>query len=172
MPSAAAAEHSRLLHEVRANLDHTAVLILKAPPGKPYNGRKLWDVMLCLGLEWGDMDCFHWMNSSEVGDDSLFSVETSTPPGFFFPEELAAGTMKPADLVFLFSVPRSAAPLAVFDAMVRAMEYCRKRLGGQICDDAGNPANIREARAVIADIESQLRAAGFPPGADRTLRLF
>ncbi len=38
------------------------------------------DVMLCLGLTWGDMDCFHWDNVSGTGDDYHFSVETSTPP--------------------------------------------------------------------------------------------
>ncbi|HSU55623.1 MAG TPA: cell division protein ZipA C-terminal FtsZ-binding domain-containing protein [Candidatus Dormibacteraeota bacterium] len=44
--------------------------------------------MMALGLEWGDMDLFHWVNGSDNGDDSFFRVWTSTAPGYFLPEEI------------------------------------------------------------------------------------
>ncbi len=102
LPPAAAQQRANALFEIKRKFDQPAIIILKAPKGSTFDGRLLWDVMLCLGLKWGDMDCFHWQNNSTRGGDELFSVETSTPPGYFFPEALANGTMKPSDLVFIF----------------------------------------------------------------------
>lgn len=170
-PSEAAAR-SRLLADLRRRLDMTATLVLQAPRGKRFEGRTVWDVMLCLGLEWGDMDCFHWRNPAELGDDSFFSVETSTPPGYFLPEQVAAGRVQVEDLVFVFSVPRSARPLEVFDGMTRAVEYCQKRLGGTIADAEGKPVDVAKLRQQIEQVVGQLRAAGLEPGTHAALRLF
>lgn len=169
---AEAAARSRLLADLRRRLDMTATLVLKAPRGKRFEGRTVWDVMLCLGLEWGDMDCFHWRNLAELGDDSFFSVQTSTPPGYFLPEQVAAGRVQVEDLVFVFSVPRSARPLEVFDGMVKAIEYCRSRLEGTIADAEGKPVDVAKLRQQVEQIVEQLRAAGLEPGANATLRLF
>jgi cell division protein ZipA len=167
-----AAQRAKHLRELKAKLDRSAVIILKAPQGQRFEGKKIWDVMLCLGLKWGDMDCFHWVNPSDEGEDYLFSVETSTLPGYFLPEEIAADRVNVEDLVFVFSIPRSPAPLQVFDSMAKAVEYSQKRLGGQIVDEFGSPANLAEMRRQIMEVERQLRDAGFAPGKEGTLRLF
>jgi cell division protein ZipA len=172
LPPQEAAERSRALSKLREQLDMSAVLILQAPRGKRFDGKKIWDVMLCLGLEWGDMDCFHWRNESNLGDDAFFSVETTTEPGYFLPEDIAAGEVQVEDLVFVFSVPRSARPVEVFDAMTRAVEYCRKRLGGKIVDPDGDPLQPAELREQIEEVMRELRAAGFAPGVGATLQLF
>lgn len=172
LPPAEAAERSERLRDLKDRLDVGAVLFLRAPPGKRFDGRELWDVMLCLGLQWGDMDCFHWPNPSDVGDGYFFSVETTTPPGYFLPEEVAADRVHVDDLVFVFSVPRCARPVEVFDAMVRAVEYCQQRLGGTIADLDTDPADVAAAREQIVEIVRELKAAGFEPGAGGTLRLF
>lgn len=162
---AEAVKRSAQLLALRRECDVSAVIRLQAPRGKRFDGRLVWDVMLCLGLHWGDMDCFHWRNVSDVGDDYFFSVETSTAPGYFLPEKIAAGEVHVEDLVFVFSVPRSARPVEVFDAMQRAAEYCRKRLGGTIqVEGAG--------KEKIDSVVKRLEAAGFKPGADAALRLF
>jgi cell division protein ZipA len=167
-----AAQRSRFLRDIKPNLDMNAVLILEATQGKRFEGREIWDVMLCMGLQWGDMDCFHWRNESGIGDDYFFSVETSTAPGYFLPEEVAAGRVRVDDLVFVFSVPRSAKPIEVWEGMARAVEYCKSRLGGRILNHQGTPANIPALRARIVEVSNQLRSAGFEPGADQTLQLF
>ncbi|HEV7278830.1 MAG TPA: cell division protein ZipA C-terminal FtsZ-binding domain-containing protein [Pirellulaceae bacterium] len=172
LPPAEAAERSRLLVEVRSQLDMIALLRLEAPEGQPYDAKQVWDVMLCLGLEWGDMDCFHWLNASGVGDDSFFSVETTTPPGYFLPEDIAEGGVELDDLLFVYSVPRNARPVETFDAMLRAVEYCRNRLGGTIVDEEGDPVDAAALRDAIGQIADRLRSAGFEPGADATLQLF
>jgi cell division protein ZipA len=150
-----------------------ATAVLKAGDGKTFDGRAIWDAMLSLGLTWGDMDLFHWDNPSRsVGDDSFFSVSTNTAPGYFLPREIAAGRVHAVDLVFSFSIPRSADPEAVIDAMLAAAEYARRRLGGTLVDRDGarlDPAALR--REVRAKAE-RLRGAGVPPGASAALRLF
>ncbi|WP_394746750.1 cell division protein ZipA C-terminal FtsZ-binding domain-containing protein [Spongiimicrobium salis] len=117
-----------------------AIIVLKAD--KKFEGKEIWDVMMSLGLRWGDMDLFHWSNTDfEVGDDQFLSVWTSTEPGYFFPEEIAAGNVKTEDLIFGFSIPRSIAPQKVFKVMCEVTEYAQKRLGGQILDGNGNKLN-------------------------------
>lgn len=163
---------SETLKEVQREWNYPAVLVLEAPSGQKFSGKLIWDVMLCLGLRWGDMDCFHWENPSEMGDDHWFSVETSTPPGYFLPEEIAANRVQTTDLIFSFSVPRSASPIEVFEAMIEAAQYARKRLGGTICDGNGNPADLDALRNDIQSVESYLREIGTPCGSDAALRLF
>ena len=168
----AAAEAARGLAELKANCDRQAIVVLKAPPNSPFEGRKTWDAMMSLGLKWGDMDIFHWANDSDDGDDSFFRVWTSSPPGYFLPEEIAADRVYTADLVFGFSVPRSAAPQSVFSSMVKAAEYARQRLGGELLDRDGRAFDVGATQKEISAIEQQLNAAGFPPGSHNTLYIF
>lgn len=168
-----AEERSRLLSTLENRFGVDVTLCIQAPPGKTFDGREIWDVMLCLGLEWGDMDCFHWKNESGLGDDFFFSVWTTTPPGYFLPEEVASNKVHVSDLVFSFSLPRCIAPEQVFDSMYAAARYVQKRLGGVITDDAGNPIN--NVAPIKAEIESQTRELnelGFKPGSDAALHLF
>ncbi|WP_233198929.1 MULTISPECIES: cell division protein ZipA C-terminal FtsZ-binding domain-containing protein [Pirellulaceae] len=133
----------------------------------------MWDVMLYLGLTWGDMDCFHWINPTGIGDDYYFSVETSTPPGYFLPEEIAAGRLQTQDLAFLFSLPRAAAPSTIAERMRKAVEYVQSRLGGEIVymiDD--EEVDFDSAMQEIKRIEAELTEQGFPPGSEAALRFF
>jgi len=175
MPSAApeaAAQTAIRLAELKTACDRTAIIILRAPPGRKFEGRQIWDVMMSLGLNWGDMDLFHWVNASETGDDSFFSVWTSTSPGYFFPEEIAAGRVHTEDLVFGYSIPRCAAPRSVFSSMVSASQYAQQRLGGELLGGDGRAPDIRAVQAEIAAIEERLTAAGFQPGLASTLYIF
>jgi cell division protein ZipA len=160
------------LRDVHQRLDHTAGLLLAAPDGQRFDGRKVWDVLSSLGLEWGDMDCFHWKNEGGIGDDAFFSVSTSTSPGYFLPEDVIAGRVQVEDLVFQFSVPRTHAPVDVFDAMARAAGYAQKRLGGTLYDEDGDPAKVDAVRAKVDRAAQELTAAGFVPGSGPALQLF
>jgi cell division protein ZipA len=147
-------------------------VILSAPSGRQFEGRDIWDVMLCLGLRWGDMDLFHWQNESRIGDDHYFSVWTSTPPSYFLPEQIAANQVRAQDLVFGFSIPRSAAPEAVFDSMLKAVVYTQRRLGGELHDAQGQRLDAERVRREIRAIVDKLDASGFKPGENSTLRVF
>jgi len=168
----AAVETARRLAELKTSCDRQAIVVLKAPPNSQFEGRKIWDVMMSLGLKWGDMDIFHWANDSDNGDDSFFSVWTSSPPGYFLPEHIAADRVQTADLVLGFSIPRSAAPQFVFASMVKAAEYARQCLGGELLDRNGRSLDVSATQKEISEIEQRLNAAGFPPGVDSTLYIF
>ncbi len=168
-----AQEKSAKLHALVRECDRDAQVILVAPKDSPFDGRRIWEVMLCLGLHWGDMDIFHLANPSiGLGDDSLFSVWTSTPPGYFFPEEIAAGRVQTGDLVFGFSVPRSADPLAVHDAMVNAAQYAQSRLGGTLLDTDGRPFGAEAEREKVEAVVHRMESVGLTPGTDSALILF
>jgi cell division protein ZipA len=174
-PSLAPAEavaKARSLSDLKRRLSHDGIVVLKAPPNQTFSGREVWDVMLSLGLEWGDMDIFHWHNSSGEGGDYWFDVWTTTPPGYFFPEEIAAGNVKVDNLVFGFSVPRTLYPDQVFESMVRAAEYAKTRLGGRLYAADGSEFNTADALTHIRYVARELTAEGFPPGAHETLYLF
>lgn len=170
-PAAAAARAARL-RKLQQAYDLAVIITLRAPAGARFDGRKVWDVMLSVGLQWGDMDLFHWKNESGIGDDYWFSVSTSTAPGYFLPEQIAAGAVQVDDLVFSFSIPRSGSPAAALDRMLAAARYARSRLGGELLGTSGAPFDPESIQHDLAQIEAELTAAGFPPGADPTLHLF
>jgi cell division protein ZipA len=169
---AEAAALAASIREVVARCNRYAVIVLKAPKGKKFAGKNVWDVMMCLGLTWGDMDTFHWNSNSRLGDDSFFSVETTTPPGYFLPEKIAAGQIQVDDLIFVFSIPRSAAPLEVLDSMLKAVSYAKERLGGEMQDRDGNPIDETQMKTNVKEVLNELTRAGFKPGESATLRVF
>ena len=168
---AEAVTRSEQLQKLKERFDLHASLKLVATETS-FGGKAVWDVLQCLGLKWGDMDCFHWDNRDGVGDQAFFSVQTSTPPGYFLPEQVAAGKMNPKDLVFVYSIPRSAAPVLVFQAMCRALKYLQRRLGGRITFSSEKDADLKAMEQDIAAIDAGLKANGFAPGSTEALRFF
>jgi cell division protein ZipA len=123
--AAEAAARAKTLVGLSDKYDRHVAFYLVANDGRQFEGRDIWDVMMCLDLQWGDMDCFHWTNRGGAGDDAFFSVETSTPPGYFLPEQIAAGQLQTSDLVFVFSLPRTYKPAEVAKRMNMAVESYR-----------------------------------------------
>lgn len=167
-----AAQRAQELAAMHAELGGTTYLVVDSGSRASFTGREVWDVMRSLGLEWGDMDLFHWPNSSGVGDDAFFSVWTSTPPGYFLPEAIAAGQLAVRDLVFGFELARCADPVAVWMRMLAAARYAARRLGGKVTGGDGQAPDAEAAiRALQADVESLTRL-GFPPGSEQALHFF
>jgi cell division protein ZipA len=166
-----AEEISEQIGQLVKECDQDVIVVLAAPEGGSFDGRKTWDVMLCLGLQWGDGDLFHWLNESDVGDDAFFSVETSTPPGYFLPELIAAGEVQVHDLIFAYPIPRSADPEGIFNSMMNAVRYAQKRLGGDVQDAEGKPLDEEIIREKTRSVIQRLKEAGFSPGDGSVLRV-
>lgn len=145
------------------------ILVLKSPSIFP--GLLAWDALTSVGLEWGDGDLFHW-NAGDDSLDRLFSVWTSTPPGYFYPEHIKAGASNFDNLIFGFVIARCIDPVNVFDAMVDAAEYCRKRLGGTILNTEGQPFDRQTQKTSLTRMVEDMNAKGIPPGSGLTLRMF
>ncbi|WP_298236641.1 cell division protein ZipA C-terminal FtsZ-binding domain-containing protein [uncultured Algibacter sp.] len=137
-----------------------------------YNGKEVWDVLQSLGLKWGDGDLFHWNNSSDYASDQHFSVWTSTEPGYFLPEQVTKGKMNPTNLVFGFSIPRSADPMNVYRVLVNSIKYCQTRLGGQIINRNGEPFNEQLELIQLSELIKNMTDNGIIPGSDNSLMLY
>ncbi|RFZ82900.1 hypothetical protein DYU05_12130 [Mucilaginibacter terrenus] len=151
-----------------AELDQDIIIVLKSDT--KFDGKKVWDVLQSVGLKWGDGDLFHWGNPNQnYGDDALFSVWTTTDPGYFLPESIKQGQMNPDDLVFGFSVPRSADPENVFKVMTAAVKYCQKRLGGKMLDANMHPLDELSASMNLNVLITELKSKGIVPGSTPAL---
>lgn len=170
-PEEGATRSARLLKLVKS-CDSDPLLVLKATKKGSFDGKAIWDVMLSLGLRWGDMDLFHWDNPGIPGDDCLFSVWTSTPPGYFLPEQIARGRVHTDDLVFGFSLARTWQPELVAESMIRAIQYAKRRLGGRILDVHSSESPEVKLKAEIRETVTILTNAGFAPGSAEALYLF
>lgn len=147
------------------------VVILKSDVA--FNSMLVWDVLQSVGLEWGDGDLFHWKNrGSDYGDEVFFSVWTTTEPGYFLPEDAKDEKMNPKDLVFGFSIPRSADPENVFKVMVKAVKYCQKRLGGTLLNGTKSTFNENEARKDMESALTLMKEKGIEPGSEKALRTY
>jgi hypothetical protein len=170
-PAANALAKAEALVELNEQFGVDELLVLKAD--KTFKGMDVWDALQCTGLKWGDGDLFHWENpKSGYGDEALFTVTTSTDPGYFLPESIKEGRMNPGDLVFGYSVPRSADPEHIFDAMLSAVKYCQKRLGGQILNAKGGPVNEANEKEGLKALVDAMKLKGINPGSNNALTTF
>jgi cell division protein ZipA len=145
--------------------------LLVAPEGEHFDGVQLWDALTSLGLRWGDGDYFHWESPHAVGDDHVFSVGTTTEPGYFLPELATSGRLQVADLAFGFMPMRAHDPLEVLDAMLRGARYVQRRLGGEIRGADGSPLDEHAIRHAIEQLVRDMERAGVAPGSHTALRL-
>jgi len=172
LPADKAAKRSKALHQIQTSLDLVAVLTLQAPDQGVYAVRDIQPVMMSLGLECDELECFALENPSPIGHDFLFTVETNTEAGFFPAEDVTGEQQEVEDLVFILSIPRCLKPSEVFEAMIQAAQYCQSQLGGTLVDEDGNPPDLEELRQSVREVTQRLHSHGFEPGMGDTLRLF
>jgi cell division protein ZipA len=166
-----AAARSAKLRNFKNEVYTEVIVVLKAE--SEFNSKDFWNTLVDLGLRWGDGDLFHWENSkNDIGGDFFFSVWTSTDPGYFLPEQIVSGRFKPRDLIFGFSVPRSADPESVFEMMIESVENCREKLGGVILDENGNSFDKKLHQVRIRDSMLRMKEEEFDQGQGLTLRIF
>ena len=80
--------------------------------------------------------------------------------------------MNPQNLVFGFSMPRSADPKNIFEIMLNSVKYCQKRLGGQILDRNMKPFNEEKEIQELSEFIKRMEQKGLKAGSDRALRMF
>jgi cell division protein ZipA len=166
----AKAEKLQAFVDQEGEREHTVMLRLVADQGQSYRGVDIWDVMLSLGMEWGDMDIFHAHHHGPGGYDELFSVHTGTDPGFFWLSTLAEDRF--ADLIFSMDAVRTVQPQAVFEAMWKGAEYARARLGGTLVNEQELPAVQEDYLRQIQEMEDRLSEFGCRAGEDVVMFLF
>ncbi|MCV9948620.1 cell division protein ZipA C-terminal FtsZ-binding domain-containing protein [Paenibacillus sp. BT-177] len=158
----AKAEKLQAFTDQEGEREHFVMLRLVADQDQSYRGADIWDVMLSLGMKWGDMDIFHAQHHGPGGNDELFSVHTGTEPGFFWLSTLAEDRF--ADLIFSMDVVRTVQPQTVFEAMWKSAEYARTRLGGTLVNEQDLPAVPEDYLCQIQEMEDRLSEFGFKAG--------
>lgn len=167
---ASAVIKAKKLVDLYQEFNRDAIIVLQNE--KDFNGMEVWDALQSVGLTWGDGDLFHWPNRLDYGHDRHFSVWTTTDPGYFLPENIKDGTMNPRNLVFGFSIPRSADPVTVFEIMTNAVKYCQKRLGGQIVDRNMQLFDEGKEKQSLIDFLKKMEAKGIKAGSGEALGMF
>lgn len=161
---------AKRLVQLHQEFNINATIVLQAD--KDFKGLEMWDALQSVGLEWGDGDLFHWSNGKNYGHDQHFSVWTTTEPGYFFPEEIKNGNMNPQNLVFGFSIPRSADPKNIFEIMINCVKYCQTRLGGQILDKNLKPFNEQQEKQNLSQFLKRMEQKGLKAGSVNALTMF
>lgn len=167
--ASAASKAKRIIDVYKENL-YDAIIVLNS--NTYYLEDDVWNTLESLGLEWGDGDLFHWGNTSEYGDQQNFSVWSTTGWGYFFPKNIRTKELNPKNLVFGFSVPRSADPKNIYDIMVKSAIYCQQHLGGALQDRNGNPFNEEMEKADLLYRLEKMKSYGFIPGSGKMLRMY
>lgn len=167
--ASAVSKEKRIIDVYNENL-YDAIIVLKS--NTHYLEDDVWNTLEALGLEWGDGDLFHWGNTSEYGDQQNFSVWSTTGWGYFFPKNIRTKELNPKDLVFGFSVPRSADPKNIYEIMLKSVKYCQKHLGGTLLDRNGNPYDEKLEREELHLRLEKMKSHGFIPGSKKMLRMY
>ncbi len=160
---------AKRLVQLYQEFNSDAIIVLQSDK---YEGLQMWGALQSVGLIWGDGDLFHWGNNKDYGHDQHFSVWTATEPGYFLPEEIKDGNMNPKNLVFGFSIPRSADPKNIYDIMLNATKYCQKRLGGQLLDKNGQQYDEAKEKQNLIELLDKMKSQGIITGSDKALRTF
>lgn len=107
-------------------------LFVLAPTGVPFRGSFLMQAMSEAGLQYGDMQIFHYIEKQAGRDDTLFSVANIVEPGTFEPNRMDGFTTQ--GVVLILQLPGPADAIKAFDAMVTAARALATSLQGSLCD--------------------------------------
>lgn len=167
--SAMAMQRAQVLVSIYNTFNKEASVSLQTKKG--FRGNEVWQVLQRAGLNWNSDYLFEWTNNSASGGYNHFIVETSTDPGYFS-QELNEKGMRPKNLIFKFSIPRSVDPEHVFDNMIRTALYCQSELGGELVNVYMQPLDTSAERRSITTIVKQLKQQGVVPGSEKALEIF
>lgn len=152
--------------------EYVAIIAFPREEQDRFDGVDSWNTLHAMGLEWGDMDCFHWQD--EVDRDHLFSIEVDDERfGYALPEEIAAGRQHFRALRFIFSPARSPAPMHVLQEMNRAALCFQSHTGCQLaCSVDGEPVeDVNALDRAISEMVAAFTTFGVQPGSSSVCQL-
>jgi cell division protein ZipA len=139
-------------------------LYVMAPSGVPFRGSFLVEAMARAGLEFGDMQIYHYMERHNGCDRSLFSVANMLEPGTFDPQAMEGFSTR--GLVLFLQLPAAFDAVKAFDAMVAAAQSLATSLEGNVCDTTRSVLtrqNISHMREDIIKYQLRQRVAQTAP---------
>lgn len=174
VPFDEAVVNSEMLYDFFHQYDQWVTLVLSADPDKPFSGRKIHEIARGFGLEWGEHNQYHWMNSDEyVGSEHLFSLGNYDED--FIPEEMMEADYTSMGIVVGFYLPTCAAPVEVYQNMLTVISYFQGQLGGTIVNQEGLTLEIDDLQLysqVLGEMTQEMEDFGIIPGHNLALWLF
>ncbi len=143
------------------------------PTRAPFAARDVWRAAYSLGLEWGDLDLFHWRHAPTGA--RLFTLSALGQPGYFLPERAAEGQRIAAGIAVGFELPTCPAPLDVYDRLALALLYLQEKLSGRPAAPDGadlDADRLDEGRDALAKAVDEMKQAGIAPGSLEAARFF
>ena len=140
--------------------DKVVTLFVMAPPGVPFRGSFLTEAMGKAGLEFGDMQIFHHLESHNGRDRVLFSVANMLEPGTFDLQAMDAFSTR--GLVLFLQLPATIDAVKAFDAMVAAARSLAGSLQGSVYDATHSVLSrqtVSHLREDIIDYQLRQRVA-------------
>jgi cell division protein ZipA len=136
--------------------EHLEVLVLNvtAKHGRVFAGDDLLQVLITLGLKFGDMNIFHKRLSKEHQSTVIFSVANMLNPGTFDLNNM--DEFATLGISFFLALPTPINNLDAFEQMLVVAQEIRDTLGGDLKDDHRNGMTgqtIEHYRQRIRDFE-------------------
>jgi cell division protein ZipA len=135
-------------------------LYVLAPAGVPFRGTMLHDALDAAGLEYGDMQIFHRLESSGDREQVQFSVANIREPGTFDPAGMDQFTTD--GIVLFLQLPGPADAVRAFDAMVEAARKLADSLDATVRDATHSVLTnqtISHMREEVIACQLQMRVA-------------
>lgn len=144
----------------------SAQIVAVHPNGNFWDGREVWELLHRLGLKWGDMDCFQWVDPTHQTDYLIWAEVDDGDLGYALPERIAAGSQHFHTIRFSFEIARSPAPTHVLGQLERLALACQHLLGCKLiaCLDGEAVPSVEQLRGGVLEVEKAFATLGLKTG--------
>ena len=110
--------------------DDFLILSIVAKPDTTFSPQDLLQSIAATGMQFGDMNIFHYAVPSEQGSEKLFSLASATEPGDFNLERMDDFSCK--GLTLFTNLPAVPDPEVAFEIMLKTAEQLVDDLNGEL----------------------------------------
>lgn len=142
-------EKSATKKKANPNLPPQLIMFIAADTEAGFQGPDIVEALENSGLTFGDMDVYHRMVLSEVGESSLFNVANGIKPWTLVPEELMQGASTPG-LSMVLNLPSPIDDGEALHDFMRTAERLTSHLGGILKNQNQEPITAEQRRAYFA----------------------
>ncbi|NNE37649.1 MAG: cell division protein ZipA [Gammaproteobacteria bacterium] len=133
--------------------EHIIVLHVMVDKEHEINGEDLQKVTASSGLEFGDMNIFHYRNVGLSGETkTLFSLVNLFEPGYFEPEKM--DTFLTRGISLFATLKNDGSDLNTFDTMLVITRQIAKQLGGEVLGSDKTPLTDTAVEEIIQKLKA------------------
>jgi cell division protein ZipA len=158
-PTTAPATTKPMLPPKTPMADDFLVLSVVAKPEASFVSYDLFQSIAATGMQFGDMNIFHFAVPSEHGSQKLFSLASATEPGEFNMDSMGDFTCK--GLTLFTNLPRVPDPEVAFELMLKTAEQLADDLDGELRAGMRTPWNeetLQQYQQKVLKYQSMMHA--------------